>query len=114
MLSRFLKKKKASVKKLSSKQSKSLISAYKRNFNQAQNVRVDLNRETGSIRVFARKDVVDEVYDQRLEISIEEAQGIHPEYMVGDVVEIEVTPKDFGRIGCSNSEAGRHTACARS
>ncbi|MEC5229886.1 transcription termination factor NusA [Bacillus inaquosorum] len=81
-----------------------LISAYKRNFNQAQNVRVDLNRETGSIRVFARKDVVDEVYDQRLEISIEEAQGIHPEYMVGDVVEIEVTPKDFGRIAAQTAK----------
>ncbi len=38
-----------------------LISAYKRNFNQAQNVRVDLNLERGSMRVFARKDVVDEV-----------------------------------------------------
>ena len=48
-----------------------LISAYKRNFNQAQNVRVDLNLERGSMRVFARKDVVDEVYDPRLEISVE-------------------------------------------
>lgn len=70
-----------------------LISAYKRNFNQAQNVRVDLNRDTGSIRVFARKDVVDEVYDPRLEISIEDAVNINPNYIVGDVVEIEVTPK---------------------
>ncbi|MCY9268887.1 NusA N-terminal domain-containing protein, partial [Bacillus licheniformis] len=65
-----------------------LISAYKRNFNQAQNVRVDLNRDTGSIRVFARKDVVDEVYDPRLEISIEDAVNINPNYIVGDVVEI--------------------------
>ena len=47
-----------------------LISAYKRNFNQAQNVRVDLNFGTGSMRVFARKDVVEEVVDERLEISV--------------------------------------------
>ena len=47
-----------------------LISAYKRNFNQAQNVRVDLNLGTGTMRVFARKDVVEEVFDPRLEISL--------------------------------------------
>ncbi|MDE1403773.1 transcription termination factor NusA [Bacillus licheniformis] len=81
-----------------------LISAYKRNFNQAQNVRVDLNRDTGSIRVFARKDVVDEVYDPRLEISIEDAVNINPNYIVGDVVEIEVTPKDFGRIAAQTAK----------
>ncbi len=81
-----------------------LISAYKRNFNQAQNVRVDLNRETGTIRVFARKDVVDEVYDSRLEISVDDAANINPNYMVGDVVEIEVTPKDFGRIAAQTAK----------
>jgi N utilization substance protein A len=81
-----------------------LISAYKRNFNQAQNVRVDLNLEKGSMRVFARKDVVDEVFDTRLEISVEEAQSINPNYQVDDVVEIEVTPKDFGRIAAQTAK----------
>ncbi|KKI92606.1 transcription elongation factor NusA [Bacillus sp. SA1-12] len=81
-----------------------LISAYKRNFNQAQNVRVDLNRETGTMRVFARKDVVDEVYDPRLEISLSEAQGINPNYMLNDVIEMEVTPKDFGRIAAQTAK----------
>ena len=47
-----------------------LISAYRRNFNQAQNVRIDINFGTGTMRVFARKEVVDEVFDPRLEISI--------------------------------------------
>ena len=46
-----------------------LVSAYRRNFNQAQNVRIDLNFGTGTMRVFARKEVVDEVFDPRLEIS---------------------------------------------
>jgi transcription termination/antitermination protein NusA len=81
-----------------------LVSAYKRNFNQAQNVRTDLNLANGTMRVFARKDVVDEVFDSRLEISIDDAQKINPSYEVGDVVEIEVTPKDFGRIAAQTAK----------
>ncbi|OIJ09942.1 transcription termination/antitermination protein NusA [Anaerobacillus arseniciselenatis] len=81
-----------------------LISGYKRNFNQAQNVRVDINRENGSIRVFARKQVVEEVFDARLEISEEAAKAINPQYEVDDIVEIEVTPKDFGRIAAQTAK----------
>ncbi|ASS88487.1 transcription termination/antitermination protein NusA [Geobacillus stearothermophilus] len=81
-----------------------LVSAYKRNFGQAQNVRVDLNMETGTIRVLARKDVVEEVTDPRLEISLEEAQRINPNYQIGDVVELEVTPRDFGRIAAQTAK----------
>ncbi|MDX5474556.1 MAG: transcription termination factor NusA [Bacillaceae bacterium] len=81
-----------------------LISAYKRNFNQAQNVRVDLNTSNGSFRVFARKDVVHEVFDPRLEISIDEARQINPNYQENDVLEIEVTPKDFGRIAAQTAK----------
>ncbi|CAM3704635.1 transcription termination factor NusA [Mesobacillus zeae] len=81
-----------------------LISAYRRNFNQAQNVRIDLNLANGSMRVFARKEVVDQVFDPRLEISIEEAKGINPNYVVEDVVELEVTPKDFGRIAAQTAK----------
>jgi transcription termination/antitermination protein NusA len=81
-----------------------IISAYKRNFGQAQNVRVDLNMETGTIRVFARKEVVEEVNDPRLEISLEEAHRINPNYQIGDVVELEVTPKDFGRIAAQTAK----------
>ncbi|WP_078547056.1 transcription termination factor NusA [Litchfieldia alkalitelluris] len=81
-----------------------LISAYKRNFNQAQNVRVDLNLATGTMRVFARKDVVQEVYDPRLEISVDEARSINPNYQVDDVIEIEVTPKNFGRIAAQTAK----------
>ncbi|PDY47641.1 transcription termination factor NusA [Bacillus pseudomycoides] len=81
-----------------------LISAYKRNFNQAQNVRVSFNPEVGTIQVLARKDVVDNVFDPRLEISVEEARQIHPNYQDGDVLEIEVTPKDFGRIAAQTAK----------
>ncbi|WP_138414763.1 transcription termination factor NusA [Aquibacillus sediminis] len=75
-----------------------LISAYKKNFKSATNVRVDLNEESGSMHVFARKDVVEEVEDTQQQISLDEAHTINPNYELGDVIEIEVTPKDFGRI----------------
>ena len=81
-----------------------LISAYRRNFNQAQNVRIDLNFDKGTMRVFARKDVVDEVFDSRLEISLEEAKEINPNYQLEDIVEMEVTPKDFGRIAAQTAK----------
>lgn len=81
-----------------------LVTAYKRNFNQAQNVRVDLNLDTGSMLVYSRKDVVEEVEDDRLHISLEAAHAINPAYEIGDVVEEEVTPRDFGRIAAQTAK----------
>jgi N utilization substance protein A len=81
-----------------------LISSYKRNFNTAQNVRVDINRLTGIIRVFARKKVVDDVLDPRMEISLYAAREINPHFTNDDVVEIEVTPRDFGRIAAQTAK----------
>jgi transcription termination/antitermination protein NusA len=81
-----------------------LVSAYKKNFNQAQNVRVDFNRDTGQIRVFARKDIVEEVMDTTTEISLDEARSLDPGYNLEEVVELEVTPKDFGRIAAQNAK----------
>jgi N utilization substance protein A len=81
-----------------------LISGYKRNFHSAQNVRVDIDRQIGTVRVFARKTVVEEVADPRLEISLAAAQEINPSYQIGDIVEIEVTPADFGRIAAQTAK----------
>ncbi|SFJ23237.1 transcription termination factor NusA [Thermoflavimicrobium dichotomicum] len=81
-----------------------LISGYKRNFHSAQNVRVDIDRQTGLVRVFARKTVVEEVLDPRLEISLEAAREMNPVYQLGDIVEIEVTPADFGRIAAQTAK----------
>lgn len=81
-----------------------LISGYKRNFHSAQNVRVDIDRETGRVRVFARKSVVEEALDPRLEISLAAAREIDPNYQLEDVVEIEVTPADFGRIAAQTAK----------
>jgi transcription termination/antitermination protein NusA len=81
-----------------------LVTAYKRNFNQAQNVRVDLNLETGTMIVYSRKDVVEEVEDDRLQISIEDARSINPNYEIGDIIEQEVTPRNFGRIAAQTAK----------
>lgn len=81
-----------------------LISAYKRNFGLAQNVRVSLDRITGEIHVFARKNIVEIVEDERLEIQLSEAKKIDSNYEVDDVIEIEVTPKNFGRIAAQTAK----------
>ncbi|MFT9847817.1 transcription termination factor NusA [Aneurinibacillus sp. REN35] len=81
-----------------------LVSGYKRNFNSAQNVRVDINRELGNVRVFARKTVVEEVTDPRSQISLDEAQEIDPNYLVDDIIDMEVTPRDFGRIAAQTAK----------
>ncbi|MGI6093786.1 MAG: transcription termination/antitermination protein NusA [Veillonellaceae bacterium] len=81
-----------------------LISAYKRNFGSAQNVRVSLDRSTGEIHVYARKNVVETITDSRLEMDLEEARAVDVRYELGDIVEIEVTPKDFGRIAAQTAK----------
>lgn len=81
-----------------------LVSAYKRNHGNTLNVRVDIAEKTGQIRVFARKDVVDEVLDEANEISLEEAHAIDPSFELDDIVEIEVTPSDFGRIAAQTAK----------
>lgn len=81
-----------------------LISSYKRNFNTVQNVRVDINRATGVMKVYARKTVVDEVLDPRLEISVHAAREQNPNHQLDDICEIEVTPRDFGRIAAQTAK----------
>ncbi|MGE7621793.1 transcription termination factor NusA [Viridibacillus sp. NPDC096237] len=81
-----------------------LINAYKKNYNQAQNVRVDLNLDRGTMHLYSRKDVVEVVEDDRLQISVEDAQVINPAYEIGDIVEQEETPRNFGRIAATTAK----------
>ena len=81
-----------------------LVSAYKKNYGTSQNVRVSIDRETGDVDVLMRRDVVEEVEDEFTEISIEDALEIDPRYQVGDAVEYQVTPKDFGRIAAQTAK----------
>jgi N utilization substance protein A len=79
-----------------------MVAAYKKNYananTNAQNVKVNIDRETGEIHVYAQKTIVDEVYDDVTEISLEEAKEINPKSEVDDIINLEVTPKNFGRV----------------
>ena len=81
-----------------------LISAYKKNFGKSANVRATIDREKGTVEVFARKTVVYEVNDPQTEISLEDARAIHPKYEVGDLAELRATPRDFGRIAAQTAK----------
>ncbi len=81
-----------------------LISAYNKNFGSKKNARTVIDRESGEIKVYSCKTVVEQVEDGRTEISLEEAQKIDPNYELGDIVEEEVTPRDFGRIAAQTAK----------
>lgn len=78
-----------------------LTTAYKKNFGKKEdNVRVDVDTNTGAIRVFALYNVVEELTEESTEadITLEQSKEYGPNYNVGDVVQVEVTPEDFGRV----------------
>ena len=81
-----------------------LISAYKRNFNSAQNVRVALDRQTGGYHVYAIKTIVETVESDITEVSLAEARQLRADYEVGDILEVEVTPANFGRIAAQTAK----------
>lgn len=85
-----------------------LVAAYKKNYanvgNSAQNVRVSMNRTTGEIHVYSQKKVADEVLDDINEISLDDAKRISARYEVGDIVDIEVTPRTFGRVAAQSAK----------
>lgn len=81
-----------------------LVSAFKKNFGTSQNVKVSINRETGEVNVYALKTVAEEVENDLLQISLEEAKAINKNYNVGDIIEEKVTPRNFGRIAAQTAK----------
>lgn len=81
-----------------------LVNAYKRNYDNNQNVKIVMDRENGDISVFSQKTVVEEVIDKATEISIEEAKQIKAGYELGDIVDVQVMPKNFGRISAQTAK----------
>ncbi|MFI3173852.1 MAG: transcription termination factor NusA [Bacillota bacterium] len=82
----------------------SLLSACKEYFGKNQNVKVIVDRETGNVACYSQQTVVEEVEDPQNEITVEEAKEINPSYEIGDVVDTEATPKDFGRISAQKAK----------
>lgn len=84
-----------------------LISAYKKNYakigGNSQNVKVTINRDNGEIHVYTPKEVVEEPLTVN-DISLEGAKEISPKFQMGDMIDIEVTPKSFGRIAAQTAK----------
>ena len=81
-----------------------LISAYKKNFGKTANVRAVIDPQKGQVEVYSRKTVVEEVEDPLCEMSLEDAHAIRTQYEIGDLVEVPVTPKNFGRIAAQTGK----------
>lgn len=81
-----------------------LVSAYKKNFGTAQNVKVLIDKQTGEVEVYALKTVVDHVESDFLEISLDEAKQLNRNYELGEIVEKIVTPRNFGRIAAQTAK----------
>ncbi|WP_251908381.1 transcription termination factor NusA [Lentilactobacillus kefiri] len=81
-----------------------LVSAYKRNYGQAQNVEVSFDDKKGEMHVYSVKTVVDDVTDDQLQVSLDQALEINKGYELGDEIKFEVTPKNFGRIAAQTAK----------
>ncbi|MGN1269776.1 MAG: transcription termination factor NusA [Clostridia bacterium] len=81
-----------------------LVTAYKRNFDSEENVKVTMDSETGEIHIYALKDVVEQVENPNLQILLEDAKKVDKKLMLGDVAEIELAPKNFGRIAAQTAK----------
>ena len=78
--------------------------AYKKNYGNYPNVRVSVDREDGEVLVLMSKEVVEDVEDEMMEVSLEEARSYDSRYELGDIIEYQVDPKDFGRIAAQTAK----------
>jgi len=81
-----------------------LVTAYKRNFDSLENVRIEMDRQTGATHVYSIREIMENANDEDTEISTEEAKKINPDLKEGDFVEIEIIPRDFGRIAAQTAK----------
>ena len=81
-----------------------LVTAYKKNFNSQENVKIVIDEEKASIKVYSLKEVVEEVMDPAIEVELSSVKKGRKKIEIGDIVEIEITPKDFGRISAQTAK----------
>ena len=89
-----------------------LVTAYKRNFDSLENVKVVMDSKTGATHVYAIKEIVNNVENEDIQISIKDAKKINADLKEGDNVEIEIVPRNFGRIAAQTREAEREIVFA--
>ena len=80
-----------------------LLSAYKKNYGAAADASVKIDEKTGEIKVYATKQIVEEVTDRETEISLEDAKKVNSKYKLGGICEFEITPSSFGRIAAQTA-----------
>jgi len=82
-----------------------MASAYRRavNASSAQLVEAKVDLDTGEVEIFAEKEVVEDVQDERTEVLLSEAKKVDPEAELGDMVVVETTPEDFGRVAAQTA-----------
>ena len=81
-----------------------LISAYKRNYGSVANVTAEVDRATGEMKVFSEKEVVEDILNPNTEILLEDAKTVKPLTELGDVVLVQNTPNNFGRIAAQTAK----------
>ena len=81
-----------------------LVTAYKRNFDSLENVKVSMDRKTGATHVYAVKQVVEKPENLETEISLEDAKKINPDVKEEETVEVEIVPRNFGRIAAQTAK----------
>ena len=81
----------------------SVVSAYKRHYGAFLDVTVQIDRETGAMKIFCKKTVVDEVIDPEIEMTLDEAKAINMDYQLGDALDVETMPASFGRIAAQTA-----------
>lgn len=81
-----------------------LVTAYKRNFNANENVKVVIDKVTGETHLYSVKEVVENVEDANIQISVEQAREISKKLQIGDSADIELAPKNFGRIAAQTAK----------
>ena len=81
-----------------------LVTAYKRNFNSLENVKVEMDRNTGATHVYSVKEIKEKVENPETDISLSEAQKINPDLQLGNTVNVEIVPRNFGRIAAQTAK----------
>jgi N utilization substance protein A len=81
-----------------------LLSASRKNLGAADNIRMQIDRKTGAVKVYGRKTVVEEVADPKIELSLAEAKALNAEAEIGDELEQELPPQEFGRIAAQTAK----------
>jgi len=81
-----------------------LVTAYKRNFDAAENVKVIMDKKTGETHIYSNKEIVEKVEDTNLQTTLSEAKKINKKAKVGETIDIELAPKNFGRIAAQTAK----------